>query len=103
MRAPVAPARIDRAQLHALEIGSRSNREHTLGCHAAALDRDPAIGLVGRDRYVGRRKSQALQQDERAPDDAAMPELSLVKLRAEVVMVENQLLAEQVLEKSADK
>src|SRR5699024_10963982 len=66
-----------------------------LGRHAATRDRDVAKALIGRDRDGGGAKGQALSKGDEAPQDAALLELGLEKLGADIVMVEDVAHAER--------
>ena len=56
-------------------------------------DSDAAIGLVGGDRDIRDFEGEALQPPHQLPEEAAPPELRLVELGVDVVMVEDELLA----------
>src|SRR5688572_10140218 len=88
--------------LEAFQARASAHHEHALGRHAAALDGDAAVGVVGGDRHVGEAEGQALEQAHRLPEQVAAAELGLVELRVGVVVVEHELLAEQ-LEQVADE
>jgi hypothetical protein len=98
LAAPLEPL-VGRHDLHALEARAAAHHEHALGGHPAALDGDAAVGLVGRDRHVGAAERQPLEPHHQLPQGAAAPELGFVELRARVVVVEDELLAEELVER----
>src|SRR5712664_936953 len=88
--------------LQAREARSTAHDEHPLGEHAAAPDRDAPVGLVGGDRHVGGAEGPVLKLEHQAIEKITPAELRLVELGAEIVMVENEPLSEQ-LEKSTNQ
>jgi predicted ATPase with chaperone activity len=67
-----------------------------------ARDRDLPVRLVGRDRHVRHLEREALEPDHELPEEVAAPELRLVELRVDVVVVEDEFLAQE-LEETADE
>jgi hypothetical protein len=99
---PVLEPLVRRADAHALEARSAAHHEHALGRHAAALDGDAPVGLVGGDGHIGAAECPALQPEHQAVEEIPPAELGFVQLRVDVVVVEDELLAEQ-LEEPADQ
>src|SRR5437879_10720396 len=93
---------VGRRQLHALKARSAAHDEHPLGRHAAALDRDAPIGLVRSDRHVGGAESPVLELQHQTMEEITSAELRLVELGVKIMVIEDELLAEQ-LKKSADE
>src|SRR5258706_6810552 len=93
-------ALVGRQDLQAFQTRPAAHDEHPLRRHLAAPDRDAPVGLVGRDGYVRASESPALELEHQAMEEIAPAELRFVKLGAEVVVIEHELLSEQ-LEESA--
>ena len=66
----------------------------------AALDGDLAIRLVGRDANVRGPKSPTLQRQHQAIEKIPALKLGFVQLGIDVVMIEQELLAEQLVERA---
>ena len=96
--AAVFQRRIRRHLLHAREIRAGTHHEHIVRVHAAARQRDVAIRLVGGDHHVGGPESHALQRQQQFLAEAAPAELGFVELGIDVVVIEHELLAEQLVE-----
>ena len=64
---------------------------------------DAPVGLVGGERNVRAAESHALEPAQRVPRKAAPAEFRLVQLRVGVVVVEDELLAEQAIEAADEK
>jgi hypothetical protein len=78
-------------------IRPRPDDRDTLGRHPAAFDRGLAVGLVRCDDVVSHRVRRALQQEQHAQEEPGRPfETRAVDLRAEIVLVEDEALAEEL-------
>src|SRR6185436_16922151 len=99
---PLLQVLLGRHDLQALEARAAAHHEHALGRHAATLDGDAAVRIVGGDGDVGEAEGEPLEQAHRLPEQVAPAELGLVQLGVGVVVVEHELLAEQ-LEEVADE
>ena len=73
----------------ALQVGGAAHHEHHVGAFAAARQRHVAVGLVGRDDDIGRGERESLGETRHAVAEAASPELGLVELGHDVVLVED--------------
>src|SRR4051812_4306051 len=87
-----------RQNLQTLEARAAAHDEHALRRHAAALERDAAIGLVGGDGDVGRTERELLEPQHQPIEKVAAPELREIQLGIRVVVVEQELLAEDLVE-----
>src|SRR5258708_36062078 len=96
MLAAALQPRVGRQDLQAFETRPAAHDEHSFGRHAAAPDRDAAVGLVGRDRHVGAAKSPVLELQYQAMEEIAAAELRFVELGVEIVVIKNELLSEQL-------
>src|SRR5207247_7256796 len=85
-----------------LEARTAAHHEHLVGIHAAALDGDAAVRLVGRDGHVRGVECEPLERHHELPEEAATAELRLIELRVDVVVVEDEFLPEE-LEEAADE
>src|ERR1043166_2608694 len=91
-------------ELDAVQVRSVADHEHLLRIDVAALDVDRLVTLVGRDENVGQLDRQRLEQLESARDEAtACLVARAIKLRRKIVMVEDELLAEQLVNRADDK
>src|SRR5437870_6657684 len=88
--------------LQALEARSAAHDEYPLWGHAVASDGYPSVRLVGGDRHVGGAEGPRLELQHQAMEEITPAELGFVELGAEIVMIEDELLAEQ-LEEAADQ
>ena len=95
----LAPGRVRRVDGQALEVGAGAHHVDVGRRHPASLDRDPLVALVGGDHQVGGLERLALQVPQPGQGPPARgAELGLVHLGREVVVVEQEPLAEQLPE-----
>ena len=94
--------RVGRQDFQALETRSAAYDEHPLGRHAAALDGDSSVRLVGGDRYVGGAESPVLERQQQAMEKATPAKLRFEELGVEIVVIENEFLSDE-LEESTDQ
>jgi hypothetical protein len=100
---PPFPSRVNNAGAHAVEIGSRPDREYPTGAHSAAFDCNAAVGLIGSERYICGSESEPFEQHQTAPKKAPAAEFRLEQLGIEIVMVEDEFLSEKQLIKTCDQ
>src|SRR6185369_8488117 len=87
-----------RQHAQATQIRPAAYDEDLGGRALAALDRNLAVGLVGRDAHVGGLERAALEPEHQAVEQIAALELRFVQLGIDVVMIEQEFLAEQLVE-----
>jgi hypothetical protein len=96
---PALELRRDRAHgREALATRTAAHHDHARGVHAAAADRDLAVGFVGRDHQVRAaelRPFERPQQAMRKRSRLRVAEARDVQLGAQVVVIEHVALAEQ--------
>ncbi len=102
MRTAVFPVRGRINALQFRQIGAGSHHVHPFGRHPAALDRDLAVGMVGGNRNIRRLEGQLFEQHHQLPKEPALVELGFVKLRIDVVVIEDVTHA-QKFERQRDK
>ena len=71
------------------QVGPGSHDDDVVGVAPAALDRDPAVGVVDREHDVGGAEGDLLG-GQRQPVQQALAEAGQVELRREVVVVEDE-------------
>src|SRR5581483_424063 len=99
---PALQAFVRRLYFQPPQIGPAAHDVNLIGIHAPTLDRNPAVRLIRSDGNVRGPKCHPLEPKQQTMENAATPELRLVKLRIDVVVVEQKALAEG-LEHPADK
>ncbi len=94
---------IGRQDAQAIEFRAAADHVDLVRGHAAAFDGDALVRLVGGDRDVGSLERPAFEQQHQVVKEVAPPELGFVQFRIDVMMVEQEFLAHEQLEKSGDQ
>jgi hypothetical protein len=92
-----------RDDLEPTQVRAAAHHEHPLGIHAAALDGDAPVRFVGGNRDIGRLECPALEPAQEPVEEIPAAEFRLVELGVDVVVIENELLAEQLEEPTDQK
>ena len=85
-----------------VELGAAAHDEHLVRVHPSSFDGDAPIRLVRRNGDVGRSERPAFEPANEAIEKVAALKFRLVELGIDVVVIEDELLAEH-LERQADK
>src|SRR4029079_12882235 len=85
----------DAAQL--LPVGNAIDGGDALGISPAPRDRDITIGVIGRDHAVGDLEGAFLREQQKFVEEVVAFVLRSIELGAEIVMVEDELLAKELV------
>src|SRR5512140_2277706 len=88
--------RVGRQARKAPLLGAGAHDHDLLGVEPAAAQGHVAVGLVGRDHEVGRGVGETLERAQPVVPEALAPEARDVDLGRQVVLVEQEALAEQL-------
>src|SRR6185295_6609776 len=96
----IAPALLEallrRTHPQALQAWTAPDDEHPVRGHAPALYRNAPVAFVGRDRNVSGPECPAFQPQQQSIEEIPTPEFCFIQFRIDVVMIEDELLAEQL-------